>query len=64
MTSSATLSESAVFNRRARLLLVLSLPISVVVAFITTNTYDSGDSIKHYLFARCASQYPMNYMDS
>lgn len=34
------------------------------MAFVTNNTYDSGDSIKHYLFARHAFQYPMNYMDS
>ena len=48
MTSSATLSDSAVFNRRARRRLALLLLISVVVTFITTNTYDAGDSIKHY----------------
>ena len=64
MTSSATLSDSAVFNRRARRLLALLLLISVVVTFITTNTYDAGDSIKHHLFARYAFQCPMNYMDS
>ena len=64
MTSSAALSDSAVSDRRAWRLLALLLLISVVVAFITTNTYDSGDSIKHYLFARHAFQYPMNYMDS
>ena len=63
MTPSAALSDSAVSNRQARLLALLLL-ISVVVTFITTNTYDSGDSIKHYLFARYAFQYPMNYMDS
>lgn len=64
MNPSAALSHSADSNRRALLLLVVLLLLSVVMAFITTNTYDSGDSIKHYLFARYAFQYPMNYMDS
>ena len=64
MTSAAALSDSAVSDHRARRRLVLLLLISVVVTFITTNTYDAGDSIKHYLFARYAFQYPMNYMDS
>ena len=64
MTPSAALSDSAVSDRRAWRPLFLLLLISVVVTFITTNIYDSGDSIKHYLFARCASQYPMNHIDS
>ncbi|WP_201977386.1 hypothetical protein [Hymenobacter rubidus] len=34
------------------------------MAFITKGTYDSGDSIKHYLFAHYAFQYPLNYFDS
>jgi hypothetical protein len=55
---------TAASKRRAQLLLAVLLVISVVTAFLTTNTYDSGDSVKHYLFARYAFQYPMNYMDS
>ncbi|UOQ98498.1 DUF2079 domain-containing protein [Hymenobacter sp. 5317J-9] len=61
---SAASPNSADSNRRALLLLAALLLVSVVMAFVTTNTYDSGDSIKHYLFARYAFQYPMNYMDS
>ncbi|MFD2721929.1 hypothetical protein ACFST9_24645 [Hymenobacter monticola] len=34
------------------------------MAFITKGTYDSGDSVKHYLFAHYAFQYPLNYFDS
>ena len=64
MSPSAAFSNSANSDRRALLLLGALLLISVVMAFITRNTYDSGDSIKHYLFARYAFQYPMNYMDS
>ncbi|MBD2767054.1 DUF2029 domain-containing protein [Hymenobacter sp. BT664] len=64
MNSSVALPYSAASTRRALLLLAILLLLSVVVAFITTNTYDSGDSIKHYLFARYAFQYPMNYLDS
>jgi hypothetical protein len=33
------------------------------MAFTTKGTYDSGDSIQHYLFARYAFQYPLNYFD-
>ena len=35
-----------------------------MVAFLTKGTYDSGDSIKHYLFARYAFQHPLNLLDS
>ena len=51
-------------DRRARLLLAALLSISVVMAFITRGTYDSGDSIKHYLFARYAFQHPLNFLNS
>ncbi|OGX81773.1 hypothetical protein [Hymenobacter glacialis] len=64
MNSSATLPHSASSTRRAQLLLAVLLLLSVVMAFITTNTYDSGDSIKHYLYARYAFEHPLNYLDS
>ena len=51
-------------DRRARLLLAGLLGLSIIVAFITKGTYDSGDSIKHYLFARYAFQHHLNYLDS
>ena len=64
MNPTAPISDYSASNRRAPLLLALFLVISVGVAFVTRSTYDSGDSIKHYLFARYAIQYPMNYLDS
>ncbi|WP_035563794.1 hypothetical protein [Hymenobacter sp. IS2118] len=64
MTLLEARSDSAITDRRARWLLAGLLLLSVVVAFVTTSTYDSGDSIKHYLFARYAPQHPLNYLDS
>ena len=64
MNTFATEEDSIASDRRARLLLAALLSLSVLMAFITRGTYDSGDSIKHYLFARYAFQYLMNYMDS
>ena len=56
--------DSIASGRRARLLLAVLLGLSVVAAFFTKGTYDSGDSIKHYLFARYAFQHPLNFLDS
>jgi hypothetical protein len=56
--------NSADSDRRARWLLAGLVVLSVVVAFLTKGTYDSGDSIKHYLYARYAFQHPLNYLDS
>ena len=56
--------ESVASDRRARLLLAGLLGLSVLMAFITRGTYDSGDSIKHYLFAHYALQHPLNFLDS
>lgn len=56
--------ESVASDRRARLLLTGLLGLSVLMAFITRGTYDSGDSIKHYLFAHYAFQHPLNFLDS
>lgn len=64
MNPPVALPDSAASNRHARLLVTVLLAISVVMAFITKGTYDSGDSIKHYLFARYAFDYPLNYFDS
>ncbi len=64
MTLLEARSDSAVADHRARWLLAGLLLLSVAVAFVTTNTYDSGDSIKHYLFARYAPQHPLNYLNS
>ena len=64
MNPPVALPDSAASNRHAQLLVAVLLAISVVMAFITKGTYDSGDSIKHYLFARYAFDYPLNYFDS
>ncbi|MBH8570310.1 hypothetical protein KB206_15570 [Microvirga sp. STS02] len=47
----------------AWLLSVVLLGVSVLVAFLTKNTYDSGDSILHFLFARAVPQHPENLLD-
>ncbi|MBH8570686.1 hypothetical protein KB206_17470 [Microvirga sp. STS02] len=54
----------AVATRRARLLLAGLFALSLVVAFFTKGTHDSGDSINHYLFARYAFAHPLNFLDS
>ncbi|MDO7845367.1 hypothetical protein Q5H92_03285 [Hymenobacter sp. M29] len=64
MNPSAAFPDTTASDRRARLLLAVLFLISVVMAFITKGTYDSGDSVKHYLFAHYAFQYPLNYFDS
>ena len=47
-------------NRVALLVLGLLVSISVVVAFTSGNTYDSGDSVTHYLYAHWA--WPSHYL--
>lgn len=51
-------------NSSAYVLLGLLLGLSVVTAFCTQGTYDSSDSIMHYLFARYAFQHPVNLLES
>ncbi|MFC4790980.1 hypothetical protein ACFPAF_02675 [Hymenobacter endophyticus] len=51
-------------NRWAYYLLALLLIVSASLVFITQNTYDSSDSIMHYLFARYAFQHPVNFLES
>ncbi|KAA9338588.1 hypothetical protein F0P96_07100 [Hymenobacter busanensis] len=48
----------------ARRLLAALLLLSVAVACFTKTTYDSGDSIAHYLFARYAFEHPENFLHS
>jgi hypothetical protein len=48
----------------ARVLLALGVLVSVSFVFITKNTYDTGDSILHYIFARFAPQHPLNLLDN
>ncbi len=45
-------------------LLALLYLTSLVVAFLTENTYDGGDSIYHYLFAHFAFQHPENLLNA
>ncbi|GAB2770066.1 hypothetical protein HNQ93_000427 [Hymenobacter luteus] len=51
-------------NRRAYALLLALFLLSVLMCFITEGTYDSGDSINHYLFARYAFEHPINFLES
>ncbi|MCR5888668.1 hypothetical protein LRS06_13005 [Hymenobacter sp. J193] len=55
---------SSLPNRRALGLLLSLLVLSLVVAGFTQGTYDSGDSINHYLFARYAFEHPHNFLES
>jgi hypothetical protein len=48
----------------ARVLLAVGLSVSICFVFITKNTYDTGDSINHYLYARYAPQHPLNLLHS
>ena len=64
MNAFAAEEDSIASDRRARLLLAALLGISVLMAFITRGTYDSGDSIKLYLFARYAFEHPLNLLES
>ena len=64
MNTFATDEDSVAADRRARLLLAALLAVSVLMAFVTRGTYDSGDSIKHYLYARYAFQHPLNLLES
>jgi hypothetical protein len=40
------------------------LMLSIVLAFITQSTYDTGDSIQHYLCSRYAPAHPLLFVDS
>ncbi|WP_426060424.1 hypothetical protein [Hymenobacter sp. B1770] len=64
MNTPDVIPKSFASVRIAQVFLAGFLTVSVVLAFITESTFDSGDSIKHFLFARDAFQYPMNYLDS
>lgn len=46
------------------LLVMLLLATSALVAYLTKYTYDSGDSIYHYLFAHFAPQHPENLLNA
>jgi len=60
----ALLTSPTDTSRLAQWLLLLGLAVSVCFAFITQNTYDTGDSINHYLYARYAPQHPLNLLHS
>jgi hypothetical protein len=60
----AALSDPGDTSYLARVLLAVGLCVSVSFVFITQNTYDSGDSILHYLFARFAPHHPLNLLNS
>ncbi|WP_460620499.1 hypothetical protein [Hymenobacter tenuis] len=51
-------------DRRAYGLLLGLLLVSLVTAFVTQSTFDSSDSILHYVFARYAFAHPINFLES
>lgn len=51
-------------SRLAQALVTIGLFVSICFVFITKNTYDTGDSINHYLYARYAPQHPLNLLHS
>lgn len=51
-------------SQLARVLLAIGVVVSVCFVFLTENTYDTGDSINHYLYARYAPQHPLNLLHS
>ncbi|SHI67584.1 4-amino-4-deoxy-L-arabinose transferase [Hymenobacter daecheongensis DSM 21074] len=67
MPASPVLSapEPAAAGRRPALLLLAALfGLSVLFAVGTTTTYDTGDSINHYLYSRYAFRHPANFLES
>ena len=51
-------------DRVALLVLGTLFVVSVIVAFLTNNTYDSGDSLMHYLYAHWAWKHPENLLNT
>ena len=51
-------------TRRAYWAGLVLLFLSLVLAFCTQNTYDTGDSIQHYLCSRYALTHPQLFLDS
>lgn len=64
MPYAAAAPVPVVSARRAHLLLAGLFALSLVVAFFTQGTHDSGDSINHYLYARYAFAHPLNFLNS
>jgi hypothetical protein len=48
---------------QSQLLLFLAIGILIVVNYINQNTYDTGDSVMHFLYARHAMNHPMLYLE-
>lgn len=64
MMDNALLKADLADTRRAYWAGTVLLALSVALAFITQNTYDTGDSIQHYLFSRYAPAHPLLFLDS
>lgn len=63
-TAFAYHADAAATAQRARLLLAGLLLVSAITAVFTRGTYDSGDSVYHYVFAHYAFKHPLNLLDS
>ncbi|MBT9391914.1 hypothetical protein KLP40_01955 [Hymenobacter sp. NST-14] len=57
-------AESPAARRRAYGLLLALLALSLLTALLTRGTFDSGDSIYHYQYARYAFRHPLNFLES
>ncbi|WBO83424.1 hypothetical protein [Hymenobacter yonginensis] len=59
-----TLSPALAARRPALLLLLFFFGVSVVFAFLSESTYDTSDSLNHFLYARYAFRHPANFAES
>jgi hypothetical protein len=64
MMDNELLSADLADTRRAYWIGGFLLALSVALAFVTQNTYDTGDSIQHYLCSRYALAHPELFLDS
>ena len=48
---------------QSSILLILAIGILVVVNYFNQSTYDTGDSVMHFLYARHAMDHPMLYLE-
>jgi len=64
MTSLPDSADHLSSSRLAGRLWAVGVLVSVAFVFITANSYDAGDSIQHYLYARSVPRHPLNLFSS
>lgn len=50
-------------NKRERIIWTVILILDLILVFMNQSTYDSGDSVLHYLYSKQAIDYPAYFMD-